>query len=473
MGRLYSNYASTTLSDDLNAVDTTFTVENGSGELSLWPVLGPEDYVICTIEGDDGVFEIIKVTDINLIGQTFTAVRGDSFASDDPDKTTSLSFSMGARVEIRATAGSFAGLLQKGGDTIYGGVYGDTPAAPAFVNRIITKHSTDTTPAGDAVPTTDDLEMGEIAVNPKTGKVYVGSTTDLDVPYVREIVPGFFIGTATPTGANATEGHLWFDTNATVMSLKMYANGSYRNAFGRILPNATALRSLLSNGTDVENLIKITNDDKVEVGFATTVLLSLLGTMVQLGPTLRLLGTSGKLWDLVAGSGGNSSLALIPGANNQGLTITVKQSDGTSHDFVLKTNGNLTLPVDPAVNSDAVNKGYVDGAISDAISQQPSVVVPIASGRFEADSDGVGTFVGCSGAYGGFAIYDVTLSDPASSANNIAVIATIEGTSNASAGTVMYQVVDSDTIRFRTFEGGSADDIAQRAFSFVVYDRGL
>ncbi|MFG1462116.1 hypothetical protein V5F77_04380 [Xanthobacter sp. DSM 24535] len=111
----FANNASSQLAASLTSAATTLTVTQGQG--ALFPALGAGDVFIATIVAADSTYEIVRVTARAV--DTFTIVR----ARED---TTAKAFPIGARIELRMTAGAFvemmADKLERSGGVLTGPV---------------------------------------------------------------------------------------------------------------------------------------------------------------------------------------------------------------------------------------------------------------------------------------------------------------------------------------------------------------
>ena len=112
-----SNNVSTTLNTAISASDTGLAVLPGAG--ALFPTLAPGQYFYATIEAFNNEQEIVKVTAV--AGDNFSILRGQ-------DGTTANSFSAGARVELRVTAGAIYDILSQAALTNWIIVNGNTNA---------------------------------------------------------------------------------------------------------------------------------------------------------------------------------------------------------------------------------------------------------------------------------------------------------------------------------------------------------
>ena len=90
----FSNNASTTLNGAITSSATSIVV----ADTSKFPVLGAGDYAYLTLSNPLGTaIEVIKVTAINTVTDTITAIRGQ-------DDTTGTIFSSGDICELRLNA---------------------------------------------------------------------------------------------------------------------------------------------------------------------------------------------------------------------------------------------------------------------------------------------------------------------------------------------------------------------------------
>lgn len=112
MAQKFGNSSSTKLVNSISDNDTLILVTNGGGE--LFPTLDVDEWMMCTIEDIFGVAEIVKCT--VKVGDTFTCTRAQ-------EGTVAVAFASDSRFELRATAGTLEGFLQRDGETIDGGTY--------------------------------------------------------------------------------------------------------------------------------------------------------------------------------------------------------------------------------------------------------------------------------------------------------------------------------------------------------------
>lgn len=106
----FANNASSLLAASITDIETTIQVDSGFG--ALFPNPGAGEYFVIALENSAGDLEICKVT--ARATDLFTVVRGweDTIAQAWTNGVT--------RVELRNTAGSMGGLVQKSGDTMEG-----------------------------------------------------------------------------------------------------------------------------------------------------------------------------------------------------------------------------------------------------------------------------------------------------------------------------------------------------------------
>lgn len=108
----FANNASSLLAATITDIETTIQVDSGYG--ALFPNPGAGEYFIIALENSAGDIEICKVT--ARATDLFTVVRGW-------ESTVAQAWTNGVtRVELRNTAGSMGGLLQKSGDTMEGDI---------------------------------------------------------------------------------------------------------------------------------------------------------------------------------------------------------------------------------------------------------------------------------------------------------------------------------------------------------------
>lgn len=127
----FANNASSLLAASIDEVETTIQVDSGYG--ALFPDPGTGEYFVIALENATGDIEICKVTD--RASDLFTVVRGW-------EDTVAQAWTVGVtRVELRNTAGTMRGLLQKSGDVMEGNLDMDG-------NQIIDAHLTGATVIG-------------------------------------------------------------------------------------------------------------------------------------------------------------------------------------------------------------------------------------------------------------------------------------------------------------------------------------
>ena len=111
----FANNASSLLAASITDIETAIQLDAGYG--ALFPDPGADEYFVIALENAAGDIEICKVTARTT--DLLTVVRGweDTVAQAWTNGVT--------RVELRNTAGSMRGLLQKSGDTMEGDLYID------------------------------------------------------------------------------------------------------------------------------------------------------------------------------------------------------------------------------------------------------------------------------------------------------------------------------------------------------------
>jgi len=104
MTQLFKNNSNSALAAGINNSDTSMTVLTGIG--SKFPAITGSDYFLLTLTqaGQETSWEIVKVTAV--AGDTLSIVRAQ-------EGTTASAWGMGSKAELRLTAGSIDGLVQK------------------------------------------------------------------------------------------------------------------------------------------------------------------------------------------------------------------------------------------------------------------------------------------------------------------------------------------------------------------------
>lgn len=100
----FSNNASTVISSDITATDTSIPVTDAS----VFPALGAGEHTYVTLENTNGDLEIVKVTAIS--SNTLTVIRGQ-------DGTTARAYSTGDFIQLRVTAALLNDLSQEAATT--------------------------------------------------------------------------------------------------------------------------------------------------------------------------------------------------------------------------------------------------------------------------------------------------------------------------------------------------------------------
>ena len=98
----FSNNVSTKLFSSVLPEDTQLILENRAGE-NLPVLVGDDDYFMLTLQDEQGNLEIVKVT--HYVGDVCTVERAQ-------EGTVARSFTQGAIVEHRLTAGSLNGIVE-------------------------------------------------------------------------------------------------------------------------------------------------------------------------------------------------------------------------------------------------------------------------------------------------------------------------------------------------------------------------
>jgi hypothetical protein len=108
--QLFTNNPSSLLASGITNVSSTLALTPGTG--TLFPSPGAGQIAVVTVEDVSGNIEIMWCTSRSADSLTVTRAQ---------EGTTALTFASGSRVELRVTAGTLAGFLQKGGgDTLSG-----------------------------------------------------------------------------------------------------------------------------------------------------------------------------------------------------------------------------------------------------------------------------------------------------------------------------------------------------------------
>jgi len=469
MPRVYSNNASTTLINPLNTSDTIFIVSNVGDAVAKFPDLtDPADFAIITVENVDGTFEIMKLTDVNSGTNQFTVVRGSSFAVDDIDKTPSIAFLAGARVELRTTAGAFADYLQRDGETIHGGVFGATPAAPAESQTIITKHST-----GTVAPILSDVEIGELAFNAKTRKLYAGGVDALNAKELVELIAATYVGIGVPD--YPTEGMLWW--NPTDNALRVYGNdAAWHFCIGESpvtealkLLNNVALQGRNAADSAWKDLLKIDTADDIVIGASDIDFVRLVAAAAKIRAALNIYtdADNAKGWDFLATMYlGAPFLNIKANAANGAAAIIAKNGAGTELPFTFGNDGYLYLPhyFLPTNNLHVTSKYYVD-TVANAIPALTHAISVGASGAI------FGTALGISSVTkGSNGLYTLNLSTPLSNVNNAVITATARN--NVTTGTTVVIAAYPTSVGAIDVRTRINSTLSNTDFSLMVYDTG-
>jgi len=504
--RKISNNASTITLDDIDAeagsgpITLTFAVDNSQGQLLLFPDVDTiaADYAYCTLENTLGQVEICKLTSVNIIDTTVTVQRGSAAFPPGhldapsngiaPNPPGMLAFPAGSRFECRPTAGLFQGMLQRDGDTVHGGVFGDTPEEPELgSSTIITKHSTADNNNGPAI---GNIQIGELAFNAKTGKLYAGAVNAADAKVLLELVPGIYYGSAEPEEYQKSRRTLWYQTTdgegedvITVNTLKLWTGSAWVPVihFGRIssnivLDNDKALQGRLADDTTIYNLAKVNTLNEVQLGATAASLTQVLGQVVQISPRLRLKATTAGLgyWDLLAsGVSGTPRMTLAPvvGASvpAEFLLQTVNDSN-LFNNFFFTRDGELRISnLVPTAPGDLVPLAYLESALASFV-----VAGIVAAGvvGVSGTTPELGGSLGVTGVTRvSTGIFRITLTNELSAVNNGVVHATVLSNNATSYGTSSF-VVSKTVVQVNVFfaSGGAAPH--DGSFQFSVIDCG-
>jgi len=112
----FDNNASGTLSVEAAGAtpgpeDTTLVLQAGEGALFPPVTTASGDFFYCTLEDTSGNIEIVQCTDVST--DTLTVARAQ-------ENTTSQTFAVGSKVELRMTAATMAEFIQRTGGTMTG-----------------------------------------------------------------------------------------------------------------------------------------------------------------------------------------------------------------------------------------------------------------------------------------------------------------------------------------------------------------
>ena len=102
----FANNAVSRLAGNITNIATTLTITPGDG--AKFPALGAGEYFPATLVKADGTLEIVKVTTRST--DTFTIERA---VEPVGGVQTAYSFSAGDKIELRMTAGSLAGEIDR------------------------------------------------------------------------------------------------------------------------------------------------------------------------------------------------------------------------------------------------------------------------------------------------------------------------------------------------------------------------
>ena len=248
---LVANNAYGTLVVSLDAADLTITLSEGEGSRFPSPVIDGE-YFLVTVFDLQGQMEICKCTARD--GDVLTVVRAQ-------EGTTALSFSVGARVEHRFTAGMYTGLR----DDVLGLI--------ANKQNILTF---DTTPTAGSV-------------NPVTSGGIREAIDRANVPYAASA------GHATTANYANSAGSVGGITNP--MSKDVGAGGVGAIVFGAVTPRS----DIYINGTvALVNVASYYIDDEGRLKSVYSSTSAYGGTWRNIGGTVRERFTNMTMWQRIA-----------------------------------------------------------------------------------------------------------------------------------------------------------------------------
>ena len=166
MGYKFTNYASALLAQQLGSGDTVAVLETAAG--NEFPALGAGEFFAVAIQDTTGNYEYCLCT--SRSGDSLTLTRGQ-------EGTSPLTWAVGSRLELRATAVVFAEFLQRSGDTVDGDL---DFQGNQIINALINAGRT----LGTLIRATDDDPANQIEVpagglRPTIGGVDIALLTDI------------------------------------------------------------------------------------------------------------------------------------------------------------------------------------------------------------------------------------------------------------------------------------------------------
>jgi len=460
--------------------------------------VSPSDYAYCTVQAVDGHYEIVKLVELDRDLGTGQIRRGQkAFPAGHPDappSTALAEFAAGSRFELRVTAGLFADVIQRDGDTLHGGVWAEPPTFPVASTTIITKHSTSIA-SGDPgrVPTLGDLVLGELCWNARTKKIWGEGVNESGSPARHELVSGLhWGGAAEPAAHFRTQGTFWYDAIDFHNTLMLWSGSAWVPCIDLtliqtdiILPNNKALQAhgIGAEVASIFDLVKVNAANEGVVGDTDLAMLKLLATTVQVSPKLRIAAANSAngTWDFVAGIAGMPRLNILPNMSaglDCMITLNTRNAAGTNRLFTFDERGQITQPnLVPTQDGDLVPLKYLTDYVGGVDLTNAGAL--LASGQITGPGATVGTQKGCTVARTGLGTYVITLppASPLSNKDNATVLVTAIGGPGAgpkpgAVADIVVWVSSTTTIEVTTYTAGSQTDPADRAFSFLVIDRG-
>ena len=189
----FDNNASATLSVEAaggtpGPEDTEIVLQAGEGALFPPVTTVSGDFFYCTMEDTSGNIEITKCTDVDT--DTLTVARGQ-------ENTSSLTFAVGSKVELRTTAATFAEFIQRTGATMTGTLNMD---GQVIEDPVLTNTGSGSL-LGFSMRGSDDGSANELIV-PSSG----GAPTIGDAPASAIVTQAYGVATYVPLTRTLTGG---------------------------------------------------------------------------------------------------------------------------------------------------------------------------------------------------------------------------------------------------------------------------